>query len=123
MKRFTILLLVVVLAFVFVITAFAAPPEKETFEFDVVYPFFDCGLVGVGEFLIFNNEVGSGSLKTFYDNDGNLIKEKGHINGTDHLFVESNPDNVVAGKFATNWTTYVDPQTGTYTFSHEPGNW
>jgi len=121
MKRTILLLIVVVFAFISVVTTFAAPPERETFDFDFVYPMIDCGLASVGDFWIFNNEVGSGRIKYYYDKEGNLIKEKGHVNGTDHLFAEGYPETVVDGNYVSNWTTYVDSASGDYTFSHETG--
>ncbi|MCA9974176.1 MAG: hypothetical protein KC413_00445 [Anaerolineales bacterium] len=123
MKRITMLLILLMLVFVFAITAYAAPPERETFEYDVVYPFADCGVEGVGDFWLFNHEVGGGHFKRFYDNDGNFIKEIGHQSGTDNIFAEGYPDKVVTGQFAFNWMVQFDPETGEYTFSDQVGTW
>ena len=78
MKRFTVLLAVIVLVLLVVAVAFAAPPEKNYFDFDYTYPMVHCGdsppfYVGVGDFWIWNNEVGTGSYTEYFDKDGKLV--------------------------------------------------
>lgn len=101
--------------------AYAAPPVTETDTWDEIYPLFDCNEVG-RDFWILNNEVGSIVIKNFEDEDGNLIKQAAHVSGIDHLFVEGYPDTIVVGNFVVNWTTWVDPETGEWTFDHNAGN-
>lgn len=124
MKKFVFTLTIVLaMTLVVVATAFAAPPERLVFDFDDVYPVDYCGEVGVGDFWIYNRSVGTARISNFFDEDGNWIKEKGHVNGTDHLFAEGYPDKVLDGTFVANWTALVDPLTGEYTFEHDSGNW
>jgi len=128
MKRFTVFLAVIVLVLLTVAVAFAAPPVTESFEYDDTYPMLYCGdgppfYVGVGDFWIWNNEVGEGSYTEFYDNDGNLVGAKGHVNGTDHLFAEGYPEHMLSGQFTNNWMTYFDPATGLYLYENSPSNW
>jgi hypothetical protein len=115
--------LILVMSLVVVATAFAAYKDTVVEEYDEVYPVDYCGDVGVGDFWIYNNEVGTARLDYFYDNDGNLTRVKGHVNGTDHLFAEGYSDKVIDGTFVANWTDLVDPLTGEPTFSHNSGNW
>jgi hypothetical protein len=121
MKRFTSMLFVLVITLVAVAPAYAAPPVTETFEYVDVYPFFNCNEFDRG-FWIFNNEVGTIKLKSFYDKDGNLMKEAGHVSGIDHFYAEGYPDNVIVGNFVANWTTWVDPETGEWALEHNAGN-
>lgn len=123
MKKLVLTLtIVLVMTLVVVATAFAARQDREIFEYDDIYPVDDCAEVGVGDFWIYNNEVGTVRIDFFQDKDGNLIKVKGHVNGTDHLFAEGYPDKVLDGSFVANWTDLVDPLTGEPTFSLASGN-
>ena len=124
MKKITLIIsIVLVLTLVVIGTAFAASKDTEVEEYDIFYEVDYCGDVGVGDFWIINNEVGKARFDYFYDNDDNLTRVKGHVNGTDHLFAEGYPDKVIEGTFVANWTDHVDPLTGVPTFSHNSGNW
>lgn len=121
MKRFVSMLFALFITLAAVAPASAAPPVTETDTWDEVYPLFDCNEVG-RDFWIYDNEVGSEEYKYFTDEDGNLIKIKGHLSAIDHLFAEDYPDTVVVGNFVANWTMWWDPETGEPTLFHQAGN-
>lgn len=57
-----------------------------------------------------DNEVGTWHETSFYDNQGNLVRFRGHYSGTDNLYNPENPDVVLSGPFSVHVES--DPRTG-----------
>lgn len=63
MKRIAFLSIFMLLC-TLVATVYAAPPVIEHFESDETFPLIDCGMVGVGDYWIYDHSVGDITLKT-----------------------------------------------------------
>jgi hypothetical protein len=121
MKGLISLLIVFAMMLMVVSTALADSPDREIIYYDEDYELGYCGDFGAGDFWIRNHEVGTERIDYFFDADGNWVKTKGHMSGTDHLYVAGS-DKVVEGKYVRNWTASEDPETG-LVFVHQRGNW
>ena len=121
MKGLISVLTVVAMTLMVVATAFAATKEREIIHYDEDYELVYCGDFGAGDFWVRNHEVGTERIDYFFDADGNWIKTKGHVSGTDHLYIDGS-DKVVEGEYVMNWTAKEDPESGLL-YVHDRGNW
>jgi hypothetical protein len=120
-------MLVVLLMFVLAVPVLAARVETETWSVDYEYTLIeDCGAYGEGwNFAIKDIEVGSGVDRLRYNNDDELVKVVGHVRGTDTVYREGFPENVVTADYAINGhfnlVTGEDKFTGNTWNLHLPG--
>jgi hypothetical protein len=107
MKRAFALPLVFVLMLLMVVPVSAGPPVVVTTEHDIDYAAFDKTLCP--DISIHNHEIYTERLTFYYDNEGNLKRIRGHVDGVDNLYNFDNPGVVLSGHFTVNFELH--PQT------------
>jgi hypothetical protein len=98
-------ILLVTLAPVGVVSA--APPVIENGTWESDGPLYIQPCPG---FVLWDHEVGTYHLTSYFDNQGNLTAAKVHFQATDNFYNPDNPGVVLSGLF--NVTAEVDLQTG-----------
>jgi hypothetical protein len=118
MKRFYLVFIVLLTVLLTAVAVYAAPPDVTVTEIsDTGETFEECG-----EFNILIDTVGTKTIKLFYNNDGQLVKELYHVSGTDYIYREGYPQNGFGGNFGDNRLTNFDPDTGDVIDGHYAGN-
>lgn len=102
MKRNVIVMLVVLLMFALAVPVLAARVEKGTWSYVEEYTLIDdCGDYGEGwNFAVKDIESASGFDRSRYNNDNVLVQIEGHQRGTDTLYRDGFPENVVTAHYA-----------------------
>ncbi len=109
MKPAFVLPLVFVMMFVMVAPAFAGPPVVNTYNVDVTGPFEDNPCPSEN---IWKHEVYTVRETLYFDQQGNLTRIKGLVDGIDSFYNTDNPGVVLSGHFVVNFE--VDLQTGEF---------
>ena len=121
------IMLVLLLMFALAVPVLAARVEKGTWSFVEEYTLIDnCGDYGAsGSFAVKVIETASGFERLRFNNDDVLVQVEGHQKGTDTLFREGLPENVVTAHYAINaqfnLVTGEDKFTGTIWNLQLPG--
>jgi hypothetical protein len=118
MKRPAVFLFVLALTLGTVVTAFAEGPVQVPFEGGETYQLEYCG---DGDFWIMNHEVWSGTDKLWFDEYDRLTRIKWRTGGTDNLFREDDPDNVLSGDYGVSVDIRINPETDLPTKEHFAG--
>jgi hypothetical protein len=126
MKKILILIIVVLILATMVVPAFAAPrpqpPERFHKVFD--YPLVYCGdEIGVGDFWLWDHEEAYAFIVDKYDEDGNVVQRNEHVDGTDMIYREGNPDDMLNGTYHINQLRKIDPVTGDIVADTVSGHW
>ena len=128
MKKIMFLLIIVVILAAMVVPAFAAPfpdpPGRIHKVFD--YPLVYCGdEIGVGDFWLWDHEEAFAFFTNVrYDRDGNMVQKNEHVDGTDMIYREGNPDKALNGIYHLNLLVRYDPVTEEPTYIQWGGtNW
>lgn len=106
-RRSYVLLLVLVFPLLFAAPVFAAPPVIEYGGFEEDSAVFD---ISPCDFEVRNYEVVSFRMTSFFDTQGDLLRIKMHISGTDYIYNPAYPDAGLSGSFSGN--AEVDLATG-----------
>ncbi len=112
MKKIMVLFILVLMLAAMVVPAFAAPRSQPPEHYHVVsdYPLVYCGgEIGVGDFWLWNHEEAFARIKDRHDRDGNLLQRNEHVNGTDMIYREGNPDKVLNGTYHINLQVKWEP--------------
>jgi hypothetical protein len=93
MKRFTVLLLVLLLTLAATIPAHADKPMVwADFDFVSDWPYVDCRVLGQGyNFTIWINQHGHEKQTAYYDSNGNVVRLLIDNDGLGYLYNENNP--------------------------------
>jgi hypothetical protein len=108
MKPGFVLPLALAFALLVAVPVSAAPPVIVTGTFEVDYPVeldpWPCPGIE-----IWDHEVGTYRLTSYFDNEGNLLRIQAHYLGVDNFYNPANPDIVLSGHFS--GTGEIDPNT------------
>jgi hypothetical protein len=112
MKKLMVILITVVILAAMAVPAFAdprsQPPRNGHVVFD--YPLVYCGgEIGVGDFWLWNHEEAFYRAKDQHDKDGNLVQRNEHVDGTDMIYREGNPDKMLSGTYHINLLAKWEP--------------
>ena len=122
MKRLVVFLIVLVFTVGTFMTAFAGGPEQIPFAGEATWPVVYCGDIDEDwDFTIWDHEVWSGTDKLWFDEYDRLTRIKWRVSGTDTLFREGYPDNVLSGNYGWNFDARIDPETDTAIKEHFTG--
>lgn len=111
-KRFTSLLLALVILGILVTPALAVPPGRLELPNNPTYEVADCG-----EFQVMNHEQSTLRLTLFYNTEGALVRANQYWSGTDYL-TNSETGKVIASDFSNHavydFTTSTVKQSGIF---------
>lgn len=126
MKRFTLLIVVILSLLLIVSSVSATPPDISTTDHQVIWSVVEsCQGYGFGDFGIESRSVFRLVKKIFHDQNGNAIKESEHLTGTDYVYRVGLENNFVTGNFSDVQTFTYDADTGeetSVTFTGAPYN-
>ena len=112
MRRLSfVLLLVLVFPLLVAVPVSAAPPVFESGSFAEDSAVFD---VSPCDFEVRDYEVANIRQTSYFDNEGNLVRVKMHLSGTDRVYNAENPEFFLTGSFAGSGE--VDLETGELVF-------
>lgn len=113
MKRLSfVLLFVLVFPLLIAVPVSAAPPVFESGGFTEDSAVFD---VSPCDFEVRNYEVASYRQTSYFDNEGNLVRVRLHLSGTDRVYNAENPEFFLTGSYVGNGE--VDLETGEIVFA------
>lgn len=117
MKRYSIVLVVLLVILISAVSVYAAKPVTEVSDrLELGLFVTDCG-----DFDILVDTVGVWSYTYFYDEDGKMVKEMQKTWGTDTLYHEDYPENGISGDFHDNRIAFFDPGSGDLISGHYAG--
>jgi len=90
-------LLVLLLTFVLAMPANAVPPVGNSGDLDYDFPMFTCEEFG---FDVYDTGTRHFSEKSYFDQDGNLVKIHGHASGIDTLHREGDYTRVLSSPYS-----------------------
>jgi hypothetical protein len=112
MKKLIALLVLVTLLLLTTVSVFAVPPYHEIGTYENLYEYMDCAEHGDWDFIIMNDLAGKWIDHYYYNQDGNVIRLVGHLEGKSVFYNPNNPEKVVHGKYNSNWNVDFDPESG-----------